>query len=122
MTVLLFVTSIRRQDVFIHVTPESCGKSSRDVVHAIAEGGLLRWSETPRKTWEAVCGSRVYPLLVAASFQQEDGSVKGGSAASVPWPPRVAGLRGAGWTRCKDCHRLTGRPRPRWTATPEAAA
>ena len=56
----------------------------------------------------AVCGARRLQFLGSGS-----GDVNG----PIAWPPRADSLP-PGWVRCVECHRLTGRKRPRsaWTA------
>lgn len=39
----------------------------------------------------------------------------GDADAPSLWPPRVAELRAGGGSRCLECHRATGRMRPRST-------
>ena len=54
----------------------------------------------------AACGAGAMKLLPSSEEQ------------GIPWPPRVASLP-PGWTRCRACHTLTGRRRPRseWRLT-----
>lgn len=81
------------------LTAPLLGTSKRwpGVFHAIEMEEVVRaW---PDGTVTAACGAARLRCVA-----------QGGMIA--PWPIRVKGLP-EGWSRCKECHELTGRKRPR---------
>lgn len=69
-------------------------RARRRVLHAVEMESLMA-SWTTRQTVDAVCGAKRLKLM-------EDGL----------FPPRVASLPER-YERCRDCHALTGKKRPR---------
>lgn len=71
------------------------------VVHAVTCVAVKEAHER-QGTPVAVCGavSRVRLVETPDHYQ------------SIIWPPRVAEIKAEGLTRCLECHRLTGKPRP----------
>jgi len=92
--------------VFCHVADWVCGSVGR-VVHAVDATHAADWAyrRSRRRTWDTVCGVRAYPCLPRVVDQD--------ARSTVAWPPRLSGLAEVGWGRCVECHRLTGRKRPR---------
>jgi hypothetical protein len=79
------------------------------VIHAIDVDEICAtWGK--RLTCTAVCGAkRLRPMSTRTLV--------------VEWPVRVKGLAAQGFERCKACHDLTGRKRPRsWFKTEEEMA
>lgn len=73
------------------------------VLHAVDADEICRaW---PDGTVSSVCGVRRLRLVGTTSPDVE-------GVVGVEWPPRVAGLPPE-WSRCRVCHELTGRRRPR---------
>lgn len=79
-------------------------RASEPVLHAVTMEGLAHRYSDKRVTVDAACGVRRLKVLAK-------GDVIG------LFPPRISTLP-EGWTRCRECHELTGRKRPRteWRA------
>jgi hypothetical protein len=102
----------------IHILGEITLVDAANVLHAAPDGAqfdLVSFSKSrrglkPRRTLPSVCGKlRLRPYVVAA-IDRETCTEHGG--CTVPWPPRVAKAAEFGFTRCGDCHALTGKRRP----------
>lgn len=77
----------------------------QSMVHAITMEEVVKgWEST---SLSAACGVEGLKLMP---------DTDGGYA---PWPPRVAGMPD-GMSRCRECHDLTGKKRPRTQWRPKA--
>lgn len=71
------------------------------VYHGVTLDALAGLYSEPAETVAAACGAMV--KLVPLSEHP---------TTAAPWPPRVSTLP-VGRSRCKECHALTGKKRPR---------
>ena len=89
--------------LLILLTSDHCLIDGAGVVHACTVASYRRTRDKRRKTEDAVCGVRAKPYVAATD---------GNHLVMLAWPPRVLRLE-EDQSRCEECHRLTGRPRPK---------
>lgn len=73
------------------------------VIHAVDAVALRDPKAESSKTRVTACRGQAQVYAIESDCE--------GRAATVLWPPRVSTLAD-GASRCRECHRLTGKPRP----------